>query len=98
MKAPGFATQTFRRQQVIVRVCYWLFKPIALFTRRIDWVVGPMDIALMTTHIAAALPRSYTAVIRRNAFYPQARYDAVVNRPSDALGGRWETYRRLYGG
>ncbi len=91
------ATVVFRRQKALLRVCSVLFKPFAFFTRRIDWVVGPEDIALMATHIAGALPRSYTAIHARNPFYSVA-YDAVIQKPSRALGGRLEVWRRLYGG
>lgn len=91
------STVVFRRQQLILRVCFWLFRPFALFTRRIDWVVGPEDIALMATHIAGALPRSYTAMLTRIGFY-DVPYDAVVESGSTALGGRWAVWRRLYGG
>lgn len=87
----------FRRQKALLRTLYWVFKPFALFTRRIDWVVGPEDIALMATHIAEALPNSYTAIHARNPFYTVG-YDAVVQKPSRALGGRVEVWRRLYGG
>lgn len=87
----------FRRQQAILRTLYWVFKPFALFTRRIDWVVGPEDIALMATHIAEALPNSYTAIHARNPFY-DVPYDAVIQTSSTALGGRLATWRRLYGG
>ncbi|MEV4774301.1 hypothetical protein [Microbacterium sp. LWH12-1.2] len=91
------ATLVFRRQKALLRLCFWLFKPFALFTRRIDWVVGPEDIALMATHIAEALPNSYTAIHARNPFYT-VPYDAVVQTSSTALGGRLATWRRLYGG
>lgn len=91
-------TTIFRRQKLILRVFFWVFKPFALFTRRLDWVVGPEDIALMATHIAASLPRSYTAIHARNRFYPTIRYDAVIQTASTALGGRWAIWRRLYGG
>ncbi|MCR2765134.1 hypothetical protein NQ152_16640 [Microbacterium sp. zg.B48] len=87
----------FTRQRVILRVAFWLLKPFAFFTRRLDWVVGPEDIALMATHIAAALPRSYTAIHARNPFYA-VEYDAVIQKPSTALGGRISVWRRLYGG
>lgn len=88
---------TFRRQKAILRVCSVLFAPFAFFTRRLEWVVGPEDIALMSTHIAAALPRSYTAIHARNPFY-DVPYDAVIQTSSTALGGRWATWRRLYAG
>lgn len=91
------ATLIFRRQKALLRICFWLFRPFALFTRRIEWVVGPEDIALMATHIAAALPGSYTAIHLRNPFYT-VDYDAVVQKPSNFLGGRIATLRRLYGG
>ncbi|MFS0911394.1 hypothetical protein AB3M89_06350 [Microbacterium sp. 179-I 3D2 NHS] len=91
------ATLIFRRQKALLRTLYWVFKPFALFTRRLDWVVGPEDVALMATHIAEALPNSYTAVHLRNPFY-RVRYDAVIQRPSTLLGGRLATARRLYGG
>lgn len=87
----------FRRQQALLRTLFWVFKPFALFTRRIDWVVGPEDIALMATHIAEALPNSYTAIHARNPFY-SVEYDAVIQTTSTALGGRLATWRRLYGG
>ncbi len=87
----------FRRQQALLRTLYWVLKPFALFTRRIDWVVGPEDIALMATHIAEALPNSYTAIHARNPFYA-VEYDAVIQTSSTALGGRLATWRRLYGG
>lgn len=90
-------TVVFRRQKALLRLCFWLFKPFALFTRRIDWVVGPEDIALMATHIAEALPNSYTAIHARNPFYT-VPYDAVIQTSSTALGGRVATWRRLYGG
>lgn len=90
-------TVVFRRQKAILRVSYWLFKPFALFTRRLDWVVGPEDIALMATHIADALPRSYTAIHARNPFY-SVDYDALIQKPSNLFGGRLEVWRRLYGG
>lgn len=93
----GSDTTIFRRQQLLLKVCFVLFRPIALFTRRLDWVVGPEDIALMSTHIAGALPRSYTALLTRNPFY-SVSYDAVVETSSRALGGRWAIWRRLYGG
>lgn len=93
----GSPTVIFERQKLILRVCYWLFKPFALFTRHLDWVVGPEDIALMATHIAASLPRSYTAIHARNPFY-DVEYDAVIQKPSGALGGRLAVWRRLYGG
>lgn len=91
------STAIFRRQQLILRVCFWVFRPFAWLTPRLDWVVGPEDIALMATHIADALPRSYTAIHARNAFY-SVPYDAVIQTTSTALGGRWATWRRLYGG
>ncbi|WP_438353548.1 glycosyltransferase [Microbacterium sp. CJ88] len=90
-------TRIFARQKLLLRICYRLFAPLALFAKRVDWVVGPEDIALMATHIAAALPRSYTAIHARNRFY-DVRYDAVIQTTSTALGGRWATWRRLYGG
>ncbi|MFB7884222.1 glycosyltransferase [Microbacterium sp. NPDC056057] len=90
-------TTVFSRQKLILRVMYWMLKPFALFARRIDWVVGPEDIALMATNIASALPRSYTAIHARNRFY-DVPYDAVIQTTSTALGGRWATWRRLYGG
>jgi hypothetical protein len=92
------ATLVFRRQQALLRWCYRLFAPFALLTRRIDWVVGPEDIALMSTHIADALPRSYTAIHQRNPFYTSVAYDAVIQTSSRALGGRLAVWRRLYGG
>lgn len=91
------ATVVFRRQRALLHVLFWVFKPFALFRRRLDWVVGPEDIALMATHIAEALPRSYTAIHARNPFY-SVRYDAVIQTSSTALGGRIATWRRLYGG
>lgn len=87
----------FRRQKLILKVCYRLFTPFAALTRRLDWVVGPEDIALMATHIAGALPRSYTAIHLRNPFY-DVPYDALIQTASTALGGRWATWRRLYAG
>lgn len=90
-------TTIFARQKILLSVCFRVFKPFALFTRRLDWVVGPEDIALMATHIAAAVPRSFTAVHARNPFY-DVSYDAVVQTASTALGGRIATWRRLYGG
>lgn len=91
------STVVFTRQKLILRVAYWVLKPFALLRRRLDWVVGPEDIALMATHIAAALPRSYTAIHARNPFY-EVDYDAVIQKPSAALGGRLAVWRRLYGG
>ncbi|GAA2920780.1 hypothetical protein JOD62_000496 [Microbacterium keratanolyticum] len=91
------STVVFQRQKLILRLCFWLFRPFAWLTPRLDWVVGPEDIALMTTHIAGALPRSYTALHTRNVFY-QVPYDAVIESDSTALGGRWAVWRRLYGG
>ncbi len=88
---------TFRRQKLILRVCHAVFAPFALCARNLDWVVGPEDIALMATHIAAALPRSFTAIHARNPFY-DVPYDAVIQTSSTALGGRWATWRRLYAG
>jgi hypothetical protein len=88
----------FARQRRVLRILSWVLAPVALFTRRLDWVVGPTDVAQMASHIAEALPRSYVAVHARNPFYAAARYDAVVDTPSTALGGRWATWRRLYGG
>jgi hypothetical protein len=90
-------TIVFRRQKAILRIGYWLLKPFALFVRRLDWVVGPEDIALMTTNIARALPRSRTVVHSRHAFY-SVDYDIVVQTPSNALGGRIAVWRALYGG
>ncbi len=87
----------FRRQKALLRTLSWVFRPFALFTRRIDWVVGPEDIALMATHIAEALPNSYTAIHARNPFYT-VPYDAVIQTSSTAFGGRLATWRRLYGG
>ncbi len=92
------ATTVFDRQRLLLRVCTWLFAPVALFSRRLEWVVGPEDVALMATHIARALPRSYTAVHVRHPFYAGVGYDAVIQTDSAALGGRWQTWRRLYGG
>lgn len=91
------STKIFERQKLLLRICYWVFKPFAVFARSLDWVVGPEDIALMATHIAAALPRSYTAIHARNVFY-DVPYDAVIQTTSSALGGRIATWRRLYGG
>ncbi|PZU30851.1 MAG: hypothetical protein DI577_06775 [Microbacterium sp.] len=88
----------FSRQRALLRIAYWAFKPFAVFTRRITWVVGPEDIAHMTTHIAAAIPGSYSALHARNPFYGDARYDCVIQTGSRALGGRWAIWRRLYGG
>lgn len=93
----GSATVVFRRQKALLRTCFWLFKPFAVFARRIDWVVGPEDIALMATHIAEALPNSYTAIHARNPFYA-VEYDSVIQTDSTALGGRLAVWRRLYGG
>lgn len=90
-------TVVFRRQKAILRIGYWLFKPFALFTRRLGWVVGPEDIALMATNIARAVPRSYTAVHSRHAYY-RVDYDAVIQTSSNALGGRIAVWRALYGG
>lgn len=90
-------TLVFRRQKALLRWFSRIFAPFALFTRRLDWVVGPEDIALMATHIAEALPRSYTAIHARNPFY-SVGYDAVIQKPSTAFGGRLATWRRLYGG
>lgn len=89
---------TFTRQRFLLRACYWLFKPFAAFTPRVTWVVGPEDIALMTSHIAAGIPGSYTVLHTRNPYYPDAAYDCVIQKTSRALGGRWTTWRRLYGG
>lgn len=91
------STVVFRRQRTLLRTLYWVFKPFAALTRRIDWVIGPEDIALMATHIAEALPNSYTAIHARNPFY-SVSYDAVIQTTSTALGGRIATWRRLYGG
>jgi len=82
----------FRRQRVILQVGYWVLKPIAWFTRRIDWVVGVEEVALTVAHLAAALPRSHSVVHQPHAFYAVS-YDTTIRRD-----GRLEMYRRLYGG
>lgn len=87
----------FRRQQRILRICTVLFAPFARLARPISWVVGPEDIALMSTHIARALPGAFTAIHARNPFY-DVEYDALIQRPSTLFGGRWAVWRRLYGG
>lgn len=90
---PAATSRRFDRQKRVLSLAYWLLKPLALFFPRIGWVVGVEEIALMTRHIANALPRARAVVHRLHPFY-DVDYDYVIQHDSS----RFAVYRRLYGG
>jgi hypothetical protein len=87
------AERIFARQKMVTVGVYWLLRPLyAWRRRRISWVVGAHETALMVSHIAATLPDSHSLVRHEHPFYTVG-YDTVIEK-SDRLA----KYRRLYGG
>jgi hypothetical protein len=86
--------RVFDRQKRLLVAGYWLFKPLALLRRRrVSWVVGTEEIALMVSHIAGAIPDSYSVVHKAHPFY-SVDYDLTIQRESSRIA----KYRRLFGG
>lgn len=88
------AERIHSRQKAILVATYWILWPVYSWRKRpISWVVGAEEIALMVSHIASALPDSYSVIHRTHKYYT-AEYDCVVQGASGVIG----KYRRLYGG
>ncbi len=82
-----------RHQRRLLQFAYYAFAPFAWLAPRVSWVVGVEEVALVTRHIADAIPRAYAVVQRRHPFY-DVEYDAVIQTDR----GRLAKFRRLYGG
>ena len=82
-----------RHQRRLLQFAYYAFAPFAWLSPRVSWVVGVEEVALVTRHIADAIPRAYAVVQRRHPFY-DVEYDAVIQSER----GRLAKFRRLYGG